>query len=165
MATKSANVTARVQPEIKRQAEAVLDKLGLPVSVLIDTLYRQIIMTGGVPYSLTVPSLPARDSMTDEQFNIMMEKGYHQAKTGEGLSVEFARVFKHAVRSQTDHTGNRTDPGNCAVYFQNPVRTGNCAKMVGFFAVRNQKAGFHAIPLSSYSGRTVAHKRNSQNAL
>ena len=57
---KSANVTARVQPEIKRQAEAVLDKLGLPVSVLIDTLYRQIIMTGGVPYSLTVPSLPAK---------------------------------------------------------------------------------------------------------
>ena len=90
MATKSANVTARVQPEIKRQAEAVLDKLGLPVSVLIDTLYSQIIMTGGVPYSLTVPSLPARDSMTDEQFNIMMEKGYHQAKTGEGLSVDEA---------------------------------------------------------------------------
>lgn len=40
MATKSANVTARVQPEIKRQAEAVLEKIGLPVSVLIDTLYR-----------------------------------------------------------------------------------------------------------------------------
>ena len=90
MATKSANVTARVQPEIKRQAEAVLDKIGLPVSVLIDTLYRQIIMTGGVPYSLTVPSLPTRDSMTDEQFHAMMEKGYHQAKSGEGLSVDEA---------------------------------------------------------------------------
>ena len=74
MATKSANVTARVQPEIKRQAEAVLERIGLPVSVLIDTLYRQIIMTGGVPYSLTVPNLPARDSMTDEQFDVMMEK-------------------------------------------------------------------------------------------
>ena len=94
MATKSANVTARVQPEIKRQAEAVLDKIGLPVSVLIDTLYRQIIMTGGVPYSLTVPSLPTRDSMTDAEFNAMMEKGYRQAKTGEGLSVEeaFAKI-------------------------------------------------------------------------
>ena len=32
MATKSANVTARVQPEIKRQAEAILDKIGLPVN-------------------------------------------------------------------------------------------------------------------------------------
>ena len=94
MATKSANVTARVQPEVKRQAEAVLDKIGLPVSVLIDTLYRQIIMTGGVPYSLTVPSLPTRDSMTDAEFNAMMEKGYRQAKTGEGLSVDeaFAKI-------------------------------------------------------------------------
>ena len=94
MATKSANVPARVQPEIKRQAEAVLDKIGLPVSVLIDTLYRQIIMTGGVPYSLTVPSLPTRDSMTDAEFNAMMEKGYRQAKTGEGLSVDeaFAKI-------------------------------------------------------------------------
>ncbi len=80
MATKSANVTARIQPEIKRQAEAVLDRIGLPVSVLIDTLYRQIIMTGGVPYSLTVPKLPTRDSLTDEQFNAMMEKGCNQAK-------------------------------------------------------------------------------------
>ena len=55
MAIKSANVTARVQPEIKQQAEAILANIGLPVSVLIDTLYRQIIMTGGVPYSLSMP--------------------------------------------------------------------------------------------------------------
>ena len=94
MATKSANVTARVQPEIKRQAEAVLERIGLPVSVLIDTLYRQIIMTGGIPYSLSVPKLPTRDSLTDVQFNTMMEKGYSQAKSGEGLSVDesFARI-------------------------------------------------------------------------
>ena len=94
MATKSANVTARVQPEIKRQAEEILEKIGLPVSVLIDTLYRQIIMTGGIPYSLTVPKFPARDGLTEEQFNAMMEKGYNQAKSGEGLSVEeaFAKI-------------------------------------------------------------------------
>ena len=96
MATKSANVTARVQPEIKRQAESILDRIGLPVSVLIDTLYRQIIMTGGVPYSLTVPKLPTRDGLTDEQFNQLMEKGYDQAKSGEGLSVDeaFAKIRK-----------------------------------------------------------------------
>ena len=88
MATKSANVTARVQPEIKQQAEAILNRIGLPVSVLIDTLYRQIIMTGGVPYSLTVPKLPTKDSLTNEQFNAVMENGYHQAKSGEGMSVD-----------------------------------------------------------------------------
>lgn len=94
MATKSANVTARVQPEIKQQAEAVLERIGLPVSVLIDTLYRQIIMTGGVPYSLTVPKLPTRDSMTDEQFNAMMEKGYSQANSGQAVPIDeaFAKI-------------------------------------------------------------------------
>ncbi len=94
MATKSANVTARIQPEIKRQAEAVLERIGLPVSVLIDTLYRQIIMTGGVPFSLSVPKLPTRDSLTDGQFNTIMEKGYNQAKSGEGLPIDeaFAKI-------------------------------------------------------------------------
>ncbi len=90
MATKSANVTARVQPEIKRQAETILEQIGLPVSVLIDTLYRQIIMTGGVPYSLAVPKLPTRDSLTEEQFHAMMEKGYQQAKNGQTVSVDEA---------------------------------------------------------------------------
>lgn len=96
MATKSANVTARVQPEIKQQAEAVLERIGLPVSVLIDTLYRQIIMTGGVPYSLTVPKLQARDGMTDEQFNAMMEKGCNQAKNGQTITIDeaFAEIRK-----------------------------------------------------------------------
>ena len=90
MATKSANVTARVQPEIKQKAEAILADIGLPVSVLIDTLYRQIIMTGGVPYSLTVPKIPTRDTMSDAQFNTIMENGYNQAKSGQSIPVDEA---------------------------------------------------------------------------
>ena len=90
MSTKTANVTARVQPEIKEQAEAVLDKIGIPVSVLIDTLYRQIIMTGGVPYSLSVPRVTTLDSMSKEQFDAMMQKGYEEAQSGIGLSVDDA---------------------------------------------------------------------------
>ena len=38
MASKTANVTARVLPEVKEQAEHVLEQLGIPVSVLIDSL-------------------------------------------------------------------------------------------------------------------------------
>ena len=90
MATKSANVTARVQPEIKQKAESILADIGLPVSVLIDTLYRQIIMTGGVPYSLTVPKIPTRDTMSDAQFNAIMENGYNQAKNGQSIPVDEA---------------------------------------------------------------------------
>ena len=88
MAIKTANVTARVQPEIKQQAEAILDQLGIPVSVLIDTLYRQIIMTNSIPYSFSVPSLPTQDSMSTAQFDQMMEKGLNQAKAEQGTDLD-----------------------------------------------------------------------------
>ena len=90
MAIKTANVTARVQPEIKAQAEAVLERIGIPVSVLIDTLYRQIIMTGGVPYSLSVPRFTTLDDMSKEQFDTMMQKGYDEAQAGSGLPTDEA---------------------------------------------------------------------------
>ena len=90
MANKTANVTARVKPEIKEQAEAVLDKIGIPVSVLIDTLYRQIIMTGGVPYQLSVPKLTTADEMSKDQFDAVMQKGYDEAQAGVGLPVDEA---------------------------------------------------------------------------
>ena len=90
MATKTANVTARVQPEIKMQAEAVLDRIGIPVSVLIDTLYRQIIMTGGIPYSLTVPHISTLDKMSKEKFDAMIQKSEEDVKSGHVYSVDDA---------------------------------------------------------------------------
>lgn len=94
MAAKTANVTARVQPDIKQQAEAVLERLGIPVSVLIDSLYRQIIMTNSIPYSFSLPAIPTRDTMSEAQFNAIMEKGLNQAKAGQGMDVDaaFAKV-------------------------------------------------------------------------
>lgn len=90
MATKTANVTARVQPEIKQKAEEILDRLGVPVSVLIDSLYRQIIMTNSIPYSFSIPTLPTRDSITAEQFDAMMSEGLKQAKAEQGMNLEDA---------------------------------------------------------------------------
>lgn len=52
MASKSANVTARVEPEIKEQAESIMNQIGVPVSVVINMLYKQIIMTQGTLFLL-----------------------------------------------------------------------------------------------------------------
>ena len=89
--TKSANVTARIQPEIKETAEAILSKLGIPVSVFIDMTYRQVIMHDGIPFSLNIPSkLKTRDQMSNAQFNAMMAEGLAQAKSDESYSVDEA---------------------------------------------------------------------------
>ena len=81
MATKSANILARVEPEVKEQAEEILSKLGIPASVVINMLYKQIIMTKSIPFSVALPKEPASlDSMTRKEFNEVMEKGLSQAK-------------------------------------------------------------------------------------
>lgn len=91
MAVKTANVTARIQPNIKEQAEAILDRLGLPVSVFIDMTYRQVIMRDGVPFSLDIPDkLATRDSITKAEFDIMMQTGLSQAKRNDSVSVDEA---------------------------------------------------------------------------
>ncbi len=82
MATKSANVLARVEPEVKEQAESIMSKLGLPASVVINALYKQIILTKSIPFSLSLPKEPVTlDSMTTEEFDSIMEKGLLQAKS------------------------------------------------------------------------------------
>lgn len=81
MAAKTANVMARVEPNVKEQAEAIMDMLGIPTSVVINALYRQIIMTRSIPFSLSVPAAPlARDEMDKAAFDAMLERGLNDAR-------------------------------------------------------------------------------------
>lgn len=83
MATKTANVMARVEPDIKEQAETIMAQLGVPASVVINMLYKQIIMTRSIPFTLSIPSAPlSRDEMDDETFNAIMQRGMDDVKAG-----------------------------------------------------------------------------------
>ena len=67
MAAKTANVMARVEPSVKEQAEEIMEMLGIPVSVVINTLYKQIIMTRSIPFSLSVPRIMAQSAESRPQ--------------------------------------------------------------------------------------------------
>lgn len=91
MAIKSANVMARVEPDLKAEAEGIMAQLGLSASTVINTLYRQIVLCRGIPYSLTIPrTIPIRESMTKEEFDDMMSIGLAQAKAKQGMDVDDA---------------------------------------------------------------------------
>ena len=81
MAKKTANVIARVEPEIKEKAETIMSKLGVPASVVINMLYKQIVMTKSIPFSLSIPAAPvARDEMDAYTFDAFMQTGLDEAK-------------------------------------------------------------------------------------
>ena len=44
---KDSTVSARVETDIKQEAEDILQKLGIPVSVVINSLYRQEVAEAG----------------------------------------------------------------------------------------------------------------------
>ena len=86
---KTANVlAARIEPEVKEEAESILNQLGVPSSVVINMLYKQIIYTRRIPFSLTLNHEPvSREEMTDREFDSMIETGLAQAKAGKGRST------------------------------------------------------------------------------
>ena len=91
MATKNANVMARIEPEIKNKAEAILSTLGLSSSGAINLLYRQIIMNNGLPFPVSIPNMPiALEDMSKEEFDSMMKQGLEDAKQGRGMKLEDA---------------------------------------------------------------------------
>ena len=97
MAIKSSNVTARVEPELKEQAEAILADLGIPASMAINMYYRQIVLWNGLPFRPAVPSNRplARDEMTDAEFNARMAVGYAQAKANQSAPAD--EVFSRLI--------------------------------------------------------------------
>ena len=50
MAAKSANLYARIEPEVKEKAESILSTLGIPASNAINMFYKQIILQRGLPF-------------------------------------------------------------------------------------------------------------------
>lgn len=82
---KDSTVSARVEVGVKTEAEDILQKLGIPVSVVINSLYRQIIYRRGVPFSLTIPAEPVTiDSITDDQLDAKLQHSYAQSLSGQG---------------------------------------------------------------------------------
>ena len=52
---KSANLYARIEPEVKEQAEAILSALGIPASNAITMFYKQVILQRGLPFEVKLP--------------------------------------------------------------------------------------------------------------
>lgn len=53
---KTAIIHARIEPQVKRQAEGVLHELGLSPTEAIRIFYRLITLRKGLPFAVTVPN-------------------------------------------------------------------------------------------------------------
>ena len=99
---KTMTLNLRVNPTIKKQAEDVLKQLGIPMATAVDMYLRQIILTGGIPFSLSMPKAPPAlnmDTMTDEQLHAAFQAGLEDIQKGDTVDAGAAFAqFREAHR-------------------------------------------------------------------
>ena len=89
---KTANLYARIEPEVKEQAESILSALGIPASNAINMFYKQIILHRGLPFEVKMPASRFVDAsaLSDVEMDAELEKGYTDMKAGRTKSAKSA---------------------------------------------------------------------------
>ena len=84
MSGKSANLYARIEPDVKEQAERILSALGIPASSAINMFYKQIILQRGIPFEMKLPAshVPDMSQLTSAQLDAELETGYADITAG-----------------------------------------------------------------------------------
>ena len=99
MAAKSANLYARIEPEVKEQVERILSALGIPASNAINMFYKQIILNRGLPFEVKIPAeRPVNAAeLSETELNAELEKGYADMAAGRTKSAGqvFASIRKN----------------------------------------------------------------------
>jgi DNA-damage-inducible protein J len=65
--SKTETIRARIDPELKQQAEQVLADLGLTPTIAITMLYKQLVHQSALPFEVALPNAATRDAMREAQ--------------------------------------------------------------------------------------------------
>ncbi|MDR2024514.1 MAG: type II toxin-antitoxin system RelB/DinJ family antitoxin [Hungatella sp.] len=87
---RTSNVFARVEPEVKKQAEQVFSKLGIPMSNAVEIFLRQVIISGGFPFDVRIPREKpiAYGTLSKEEFDMELEKGMEDIREGKVFTAD-----------------------------------------------------------------------------
>ncbi|MBS5593929.1 MAG: type II toxin-antitoxin system RelB/DinJ family antitoxin [Clostridiales bacterium] len=87
---KTANLYARIEPELKEQAEHILNSLGLPPSSAITMFYKQVVLQQGLPFDVKLGyRKPVNiNSINKDELNMELEMGYQSILSGDVKPVD-----------------------------------------------------------------------------
>ena len=77
--TRTSNIYVRIEPNIKEQAEAILEKLGIPMSNAVSIFLRQVVMQNGLPFEVKIPKTEPLSLcvLSEEEFNNEILKAHN----------------------------------------------------------------------------------------
>lgn len=97
---RTSNVFARIEPEIKEQAEMVLNQLGIPMSNAVGMFLRQVVIQRGIPFEMKLPANKPIfvGELSKEEFESEIAKGLADIENGnvyseKQVSEEMKRLY------------------------------------------------------------------------
>ena len=83
-------VYARIDTNLKENAESILSQLGISPSSAIQMLYSQIVLQKGMPFELRLPAKKplALGNMSKEDLNLELQKGIDSLNDGKSYSSD-----------------------------------------------------------------------------
>ena len=63
---KTAYIRARVRPRLKRDAEQVLDRLGMSTTDAISVFLKQVSLQNGLPFNIKIPNEETQAALRDD---------------------------------------------------------------------------------------------------
>lgn len=63
---KSDFIRVRVEPELKRQTEAVLGELGISVTDAVTVFCRQVVLQRGLPFVVRIPNAETQAALAED---------------------------------------------------------------------------------------------------
>jgi DNA-damage-inducible protein J len=85
--TKSGYINARIEPKLKKSAEAVLDKIGLSTTDALTIFFEQVVAQKGMPFKVNIPNRETIKAMRE------LDRGGGTRHAGDAASV-FAALLR-----------------------------------------------------------------------
>ncbi len=80
--TKTATISVRIDATLKKQAEQILNKIGMTTSRAITTFYKQIVLWKAIPFRIGVPPAKPKflEEYTKEELDAELLRSYRNSK-------------------------------------------------------------------------------------
>ncbi|EOR25210.1 RelB/DinJ family addiction module antitoxin [Clostridium sartagoforme AAU1] len=87
---KTTNLSVRLEPGLKEQAELILGQLGIPVSNAVNIFLKQVVMQRGIPFEVKLPDIEpiVFSNLTETELNEELKKGYTDFTEGNTKSAK-----------------------------------------------------------------------------
>ena len=88
---KTTNISFKIEPHIKEQAEEILNQIGMSMSGAFGLFMRQLIIQRKIPFELKASDYEPPiflDKLSKEEFDALMEKSLKDIEEGRVISSE-----------------------------------------------------------------------------